>query len=129
MSALVKLGTKLPGDRSINGLDDIADDLVSHPDAVRVCVVWVDVEKITSNVDEAVDVPTVRVRRILPLGLADAVPDSLQKAILKADEDRLGMSPLPFDEVESSGASKDSAQLGFDDDEDDDGGDDEDNPL
>lgn len=72
VSAVVKLAGKLPGDLETNGLDDQVDDLVDSPHEIRVALVWYDVSKITDETDSGKRIPTVRVRRIEPLGSAVA---------------------------------------------------------
>lgn len=72
VSAVVKVAGKLPGDLETNGLDDQVDDLVDSPHEIRVALVWYDVSKITDETDSGKRIPTVRVRRIEPLGSAVA---------------------------------------------------------
>lgn len=109
MSALVKLGTKLPGEPSINGLDCLKAELVAHQEDGAILVMAVlDVSdvRIPTGADP---VPTMRVRKIEALGyvgdtaIADLppVPAVLQQAYLARSEARQGMQPLPFDALDS----------------------------
>jgi len=100
MSAKVKLSTKLPGDEDTNGLDAIADDLRDHPHTIRCALVWIDVSKVTRDVDTETMVPTVRIRRVEALGNVDDVSESVRKLAQEAHEIRTGKTPLPFDVIE-----------------------------
>jgi hypothetical protein len=96
----VKLGSRLPADVETNGLDAQAADLNDNPEQIRVAVVWYDTLKITIDTDTGAHVPTVRVRRIEPIGNVETTPDDLRKLVDAATETRTGRVPLPFDEVE-----------------------------
>lgn len=100
MSAVVRLAGRLPGDIEINGLDSIADELCARPDDVVVALVWFDVSKVTRDVDSHTDVPTVRVRRVEPLGGVADIASSLTAMAEKAFEERTGRKALPFDQLE-----------------------------
>ncbi len=100
MSAVVKLSAALPGDEETNGLDGIASDLVEQPHRIQVALVWLDVPKITDNTETGDRVPTVRVRRVEPLGTVEEIPDEIRKLAARAHESRTGRTPLPFDEVD-----------------------------
>lgn len=100
MSAVVKLSTKLPGDDDTNGLDVQAPKLVDDPDTIRLAVVWYDVAKVTIDTDSGAHIPTVRVRRIEPLGDVGEVSDAVRKLVDDAQEKRTGRTPLPLDIVE-----------------------------
>lgn len=102
MSDKIKLSAALPGDEEINGLDSIADDLVAQPQRIRVALVWLDVPRITDNTETGARVPTVRVRRIEPLGTVEEIPDEIRKLAAQIHEERTGRVPLPFDDVELS---------------------------
>lgn len=102
MSATVKLSSALPGDEEINGLDAIVDELVATPSRIVVGLVWLDVPTITDNTETGARVPTVRVRRIEPLGGVQEIPDEVRKLAARAHEERTGRTPLPFDDVELS---------------------------
>lgn len=100
MSATVKLGAKLPADLETNGLDAQAQALTDDPEAIRVAVVWYDTLKITDMTDTGDRIPTIRVRRIEPIGDVTTIPDTLRRLVDQAVENRTGRTPLPFDEVE-----------------------------
>lgn len=100
MSAVVKLSSKLPGDGEINGLDAQAAWLEDHPDELLVCIAYVDTQKLTIDTDTGEHVPTVRVRRIEPLGTLDQVGKPVRAALAAAEEKRTGRSAIPFEIVE-----------------------------
>lgn len=103
MSALVALSSKLPGDREVNGLDALHEEIVSNPNTVICAFVWLDVPKITIDTEQddpdKAQRPTVRVRKIEPFGTADKVPASVVELMTQLAEARLGHVPLPFDEI------------------------------
>lgn len=101
MSALVTLSSKLPGDDEINGLDSLASDLAANPDQVICAIVWFDVPKVTRNTEEGTTVPTVRARRVEPIGTVDKVPKAVIDLAVKLQEQRIGREPLPFDQLDS----------------------------
>ena len=111
MSASVKLSSKLPGDAEINGLDDRADWLEDNPDELLVVVAYLDTAKVTINTDDGTHVPTVRVRRIEPLGTISDVPQAVREAVAAAEEQRTGRTPLPF-EIVDAGEARYSDELG-----------------
>lgn len=100
MSAVVKLSSKMPGDFETNGVDAIAGQLVDEPDQLRVAVVWFDVKHTTVDTDSGDHIPTVRVRRIEPIGDVGDVSTAVQQLVAEAHEKRTGRKPLPFDIVE-----------------------------
>lgn len=100
MSAVVKLGSKMPGDFEVNGLDSIVDDLIDNPKELRAAFVFYDVSKEIIDTDTATRVPVVRVRRFEPLGKADDVSQAMRDAYTAAVEKRTGRVALPLDIVE-----------------------------
>lgn len=100
MSDKVKLSTKLPGDEETNGLDSLAEQLVKDPETIRVAIVWLDVVKVTNETDTHKQIPTVRVRRVEPLGDVDDVSKAIRELVDAAVEERTGRTPLPFDVTE-----------------------------
>lgn len=100
MSAVVKLGSKLPGDFETNGIDSLVERLLDAPKDLMVSVIWTDVDKITKNVDTGDDVPTIRVRRIEPLGEVSDVHAAIREAVEAAIEKRTGRTPIPWDIAE-----------------------------
>ncbi len=99
MSAQVRLSSRLGADEMM-GLDAIADQLCAQPNDVVVALVWFDVSKVTRDVDSHTDVPTVRVRRVEPLGGVADIASSLTAMAEKAFEERTGRKALPFDQLE-----------------------------
>jgi len=100
MSAFVRLSSKLPGDVETNGVDALADALVKDPARIRYGVVWFDAAKVTEDTDSGDVIPTMRVRRIEPIGDADAVLPELATIVEDAVRARTGRSPIPFAIVE-----------------------------
>lgn len=100
MSAVVKLSSKLPGDFEVNGLDQQVDFLLENPKDAVLALVWLDVQKVTVDTDSGEHIPTVRVRRIEPLGAVGDVSDAVVQLAGEAFESRTGRRPIPFDVVE-----------------------------
>lgn len=100
MSALVKLSAALPGDPEINGLDSWANHLEKYPEDLLVAVVYLDTKKVTVDTDTGDHVPTVRVRRIEPLGPVSGVSATVRKAVAAAEEERTGRKAIPFEIVQ-----------------------------
>jgi hypothetical protein len=100
MSAIVKLGAALPGDFEMNGLDAQVDWLLEHPKDLLLAMVWLDTSKVTVDTDSGDHVPTVRVRRIEPLGAVGQVSDAVVKLAGEAFEERTGRRPIPMDIAE-----------------------------
>jgi hypothetical protein len=103
MSASVKLSSKLAADEELNGVDALHDDLLDEPTAIRCALVWFDAPRSTRDAEAGTEVPTIRIRKIEPIGLAAEVPDVIRKAVADAYHDRSGVNPLPFDQVEVDG--------------------------
>lgn len=101
MSAITKLSTKLPGDETINGLDSWSSWLEDNPTDLLVAVVYLDVQKVTIDTDTKDHIPTVRVRRIEPLGPVTGVSETVRKAVAAAESERTGRSALPFEIVDA----------------------------
>lgn len=100
MSAVVKLSSKMAGDFEVNGIDQTVEQLLEEPKTLRCAVVWYDVHHITTDVAKNVEVPTIQVRRIEPLGTADDVTSAIKDAVNKAIQQRTGRTPIPWDIVE-----------------------------
>lgn len=111
MSALVKLSAAMPGDPGVNGIDDLAEDLVKDPRQIRVAIAWYDVAKTTVDTDTDDHVPTIRLRRIEPLGDVEEVSEKIRDLIQDAIARRIGRTPLPFGSVESDGHDPDQLEL------------------
>ena len=115
MSAVVKLAAQLPGDFETNGLDAQASLLLDGPKELLVAVVWLDVAKVTEDVDSGDRVPTVRVRRIEPLGDVGDVSDAVRDLVGTAVSKRTGRAPIPFDIAEVvEGYDPDQLSIGGD---------------
>lgn len=100
MSAFVRLSSKLPGDPEINGVDALADELIKDPRRIRYGVVWFDASRVVEETDSGDIVPTLRIRRIEPIGDADEVRPEIAAAVEHAVRDRTGRTPIPFGIVE-----------------------------
>lgn len=93
MSKSLRLSSALPGDERINGLDALAGKLAEDPRTVICAIVWFDVAKVESYPET---VPTVRIRRVEPLGSPTEVPAEVVEAMQRAEELRTGATPLPM---------------------------------
>lgn len=102
MSSKVKLKAAMPADEAANGLDSLRDELVKTPELVRCAFIWYDVETVAHNVPKNTDVPSIQVRKFVPVGLASEIPADMKAAVLKLDEERQGRTPLPFDQLEAA---------------------------
>jgi len=118
MSAVVKLSSKMPGDPETNGIDSLRADLVDEPDEMRIALVWIDVQKVTIDTDTDEHVPTIRLRRIEPLGSIGEVAPVIRDAVQAAVQKRTGRAPIPFEIVTvDEGYDPDQLELGDGDDE------------
>lgn len=115
MSAIVKLSPKMPGDAEINGLDAHSAELLADPEAMLVAVVYLDVAKVIEDIDAGTRVPTVRIRRIEPLGAIADVPQAVRDAVAEAESERTGRSPIPFETVEAGEGAHSEPLDGVDD--------------
>ena len=97
MSATVKLAAKLPGEEEINGLDKWAEVFAAFEGPVC-AVAWLDTAKVTVTKD-GVEVPTVQVVRIEPVGQLADVPQEVIALVARLYEARVGRTALPFDEI------------------------------
>jgi len=97
MSAVVKLAAMLPGDFETNGIDQHVGRLLEHPDRLMVAVVWLDTKSVRIDTDSGDHIPTVRVRRIEPLGDVDKVSPKIRELVQAAVQERTGRTPIPFD--------------------------------
>jgi hypothetical protein len=100
MSDIVKLGSKLPGDAEVNGVDATVEDLVDDPRTLRAAFVQYDVGKIVLDPDTGDHVPTIRIRRFEPLGKNDEVSKTVIKEYFAAVEKRTGKKALPLEYAE-----------------------------
>ena len=106
MSNSLKLSTALPGEDEVNGLDALADDLVSDPSKMVCAVLILDVKDVRYITDLEAHVPTLRFRRGEAWPLADT-PEAVRIAMIQRSEARLGRTPLPFGEVSTKPEGKD----------------------
>lgn len=97
MSEAVKLGTKLPADFEMNGLDAQAEQLVLAPLTLRCAVVWYDAPTQLVDAEKGTHVPKIQFRRFEPLGDADDVSTAIRAEVEKAIEKRTGRQPIPWD--------------------------------
>lgn len=100
MSAVVKLGSKLPADFEMNGLDAQAADLIDEPLTLRCAVIWYDAPTAVVDAEKSTTVPKVQIRRFEPLGNADDVTKAIKVEVEKAIEKRTGRRPIPWDITE-----------------------------
>lgn len=100
MSAAVKLGSKLPADFEMNGLDAQAEKLVDEPLTLRCAVVWYDAPTAVVDAEKGTTVPKIQFRRFEPLGDADDVSKAIRTEVEKAIEARTGRRPIPWDITE-----------------------------
>lgn len=99
MPAKVRLAGRLPSGH-LNGLDSITDQLITTPDRDMVALIWFDVATISTDVDSGEDTPTVRVRRVEPIGPLPEVPEQVTALAEQLFERRTGRKALPFDQPE-----------------------------
>lgn len=103
MSAVVRLSSALPGDPEVNGLDHLADRMSAEPSSTVVtAIVWFDVSKVTYLPEQDAHVPTVRVRKVEPIGESHETRQKVADLYAELQEARLGRQPLPFDQLEGS---------------------------
>lgn len=100
MSAVVKLGSKLPADFEMNGLDAQVDDLIEEPLTLRCAVIWYDAPTASLDNEKGLTIPKVQLRRFEPLGDADDVSKAIRVEVEKAIEKRTGRRPIPWDITE-----------------------------
>lgn len=103
MSSEVKLAGRLPASAESNGMPSLQAQLLADPKRQVLAVVWLDVLKITRDVDTDDEVPTMRVLKIEPLGEVDEVSQAIREEVMRKAEVRLGHSPLPFDQHDPDG--------------------------
>lgn len=103
MSTEVKLAGRLPQSAESNGMYSVQPALLTDPEQQRLAVIWYDVLKVTRDIDEGDEVPTIRVLKIEPLGTVDEASQAIQAEVMRAAEARLGHTPLPFDQHDPDG--------------------------
>lgn len=105
MSSEVKLAGRLPASAESNGMPSVQADLLTDPEEQRLAVIWYDVLKITRDVDQGDEVPTIRVLKIEPLGQVDEVSQAIREEVMRKAETRLGHTPLPFGQTDPDGVT------------------------
>lgn len=100
VSAVVKLSAALPGDFETNGLDSQREWLLENPKNLLLAVVWIDVKETKIDTDSGEHIPTVRIRRVEPIGEVGEVSDAVVKLVGDAFEARTGRKPIPIDIAE-----------------------------
>lgn len=105
MSTEVKLAGRLPASAESNGMYSVQPDLLTDPESQRLAVIWYDVLKITRDVDQGDEVPTIRVLKIEPMGEVDEASQALREMVMQKAEARLGHTPLPFDQHDPDGVT------------------------
>lgn len=91
----VRLSGGLPKHDALNGLASLAAEAVTTPDDQWVAVVVLNVQRITTNVDNGDVIPTFRVVRIEPVGDDDRA--GLARLVSRSYERRTGKAVLPLD--------------------------------
>ncbi|MFI7072079.1 hypothetical protein [Micromonospora sediminicola] len=102
----VKISAQLTRDRKeFNGLDRLHDELVEQPRGVRYAVVAYEVKRVTDEVAEGVEIPTIRLSHIEPVDGVHA--DRVRDILAERYKDRTGKSldgdPTLFDSVVPAG--------------------------
>lgn len=105
VSKSVKLAGRLPGSVENNGLLSVLRDLLADPNTERLAVIWYDAP--TKEVDNQTgdEIPKLVIRRFEPMGDADEATQALQQMVLQKAEERLGHTPLPFDQTDPDGVT------------------------
>lgn len=100
-SKAVKLAGRLPGSTEHNGMGAVVRDLLADPETTRLAIIEYDVPRIVTDVESGDHIPTMRVLRIEPAGSdKEEGYQALRELMLSSAENRLGHTPLPFDEVD-----------------------------
>lgn len=106
VSKLVKLAGRLPGSVENNGLMSVLGDLLDHPNKERLAVIWFSApggKYDASENDHETRIPTLVIHKIEPMGDVDETSQVLQQMVLQKAEQRLGHTPLPFDQTDPDG--------------------------
>lgn len=104
MSDVVKMLAALPGDDDTNGLDCWGSKLVrrahDQESTMVVALVVLDVKRVSFDADTGDEVPHMRIRKIEPIADDHASRSKVAELFLELNEQRRGMSPIPFDQME-----------------------------
>lgn len=103
VSKLVKLAGRLPGSIENNGLMNVLPDLLAEPNTERLAVIWYDAPTKEVDNQNGDEIPKLVIRRFEPMGAADEATQALQEMVLQKAEQRLGHTPLPFDQTDPDG--------------------------
>lgn len=107
VSKLVKLAGRLPGSVENNGLLNVLPDLLKNPNTERLAVIWYSAP--TEDVDHSTDpetrIPKLSIHKFEPMGDVDEASQALQQMVMQKAEERLGHTPLPFDEINPDGVT------------------------
>jgi hypothetical protein len=105
VSKLVKLAGTLPGSVENNGLMSVLPDLLDNPNKERLAVIWYSAP--TEDVDHSTSpetrIPKLKIHKLEPMGAADEATQALQQMVMEKAEERLGHTPLPFEQVDPDG--------------------------
>lgn len=104
----IKIGTKLPRYENRNGLHLLMRSLLHEPYKTHLAVVVLDTAKITRDLENDDEFPTVRIRAIEPITGGDV--GRLRTILQRAYEERTGNVELPLD-FESAFAEMASPRL------------------
>ncbi|MFI2663699.1 hypothetical protein [Micromonospora carbonacea] len=105
----VKISAQLTrAQREFNGLDYITEALVGQPRGTRYAVVAYEVKRVTDEIDEGVEIPTIQITHIEPV---DGVQESrVRDIIAERYQDRTGKSldgdPTLFDVAPGDGGGE-----------------------
>lgn len=91
----VKLTGSLP-EGEANGLKALREDLIRDPMDLRLVVVLIDTNSLTTDMDSGDVIPTARVRRIEPITRGDDI-GVVRRVMARAHEERTGKTVLPYD--------------------------------
>lgn len=110
----VKISAQLGrAQREFNGLDRIVDELIAQRHGTRYAVVAYEVKRVTDEVDEGVNIPTVQVSHIEPVTGGDA--DRVREILADRYHDRTGKTldgdPTLFDVVPGDGQGDGERQV------------------
>ncbi|MEV4846117.1 hypothetical protein AB0K20_23230 [Micromonospora matsumotoense] len=109
----VKMAAQLTrAQREFNGLDRIERELLDQRRGVRYAVVSFHVKRVSDEIDEGVEIPTVQITHIEPVDGDDA--DRVREMLADRYKDRTGKSldgdPTLFDVVPGDGDGQDDEQ-------------------
>lgn len=110
----VKISAQLTRERKeFNGLDRIEQELVDQPRGIRYAVVAYEVKRVTDEVAEGVEIPTIRLSHIEPVDGVHA--DRVRDILAERYKDRTGKSldgdPTLFDSVVPGGDDQDDREV------------------